>query len=318
MQVLLLTNSDLYSLPLIYKLQKENLLSGIGLTDGAGGKVLENDFKQIDGIDSSSIYPISKAEQSNDFSRAVEESGADVVLVLSWPYILPDDVLEYPQHGIFNIHFGLLPEEKGSDPIFWAIKNGSGSSGITIHKMTSVLDEGPIVLKEKIEIFPMDSYGSLASRMAYNLSLLIDTIFPKIENKVWTEIDTAQSKYLPKVSDQDLIINWEKMTSSEIIWLIQASNPRYKGASTLLGNSQVRIYEAELANINQPPVVSAGTIIHSDQMYGIIVMCSDFKCIRLSIIQMNEGFVSGTRLFYMGVKPGEKFNTIRSKEAVEA
>lgn len=311
MKTLILTNSDIYALPSIYKLAEKQNLVGIAYPSKSE-KTLLPALSTI-GVP---VKGMNKQSQQQELYDWISELEVGVVLVISWPYILDKSLLSHPKHGIYNIHFGLLPQEQGPDPIFWALRNGKSESGITIHRMTEELDKGPILLQEKVAISNLDNYGSYAGRMAYETSVHLDVALEKIEQQEYIQESEKEAVYLPKVADKDLVINWESMSSSEIIWLVQATNPRYGGAQTIINGTEIRILEAELANMNQPPIVSAGSIVHADQVYGIIVMCADFKCLKLSVVHMREGYASGTRLFYMGFKPGDKFMTIPLEDKV--
>ena len=53
--------------------------------------------------------------------------------------------------GIYNIHFGKLPQYRGPSPFFWQLKNGEAKLGITIHQLTNRLDSGAVVWAQDIK-----------------------------------------------------------------------------------------------------------------------------------------------------------------------
>jgi methionyl-tRNA formyltransferase len=67
--------------------------------------------------------------------------------------------------------------------------------------------------------------------------------------------------------------------------------------------------------VNDAPETEPGTVIYADALYGLIVSCNNKKFIRVNIISLREGYMSGAKLFALGVKPGDRFydNTGDSK-----
>ena len=80
------------------------------------------------------------------------EQGIDCVFVLTFPWKIPEELFNLAPKGFINFHYALFPKYKGADPIFWQIKNNEKEGGLTIHIMNSELDEGPIILHEKLFI----------------------------------------------------------------------------------------------------------------------------------------------------------------------
>lgn len=55
---------------------------------------------------------------------------------------------------ILNVHNSPLPKYRGVAPINWALKNGERYHGVTIHELTTGIDEGPIVSQVTYSIYP--------------------------------------------------------------------------------------------------------------------------------------------------------------------
>jgi len=55
---------------------------------------------------------------------------------------------------IWNLHNGPLPRYRGVSPINWALKNGERKHGVTIHEITSGIDDGPIIAQVEYSIYP--------------------------------------------------------------------------------------------------------------------------------------------------------------------
>lgn len=77
---------------------------------------------------------------------------ADLIVVVAYGQLLPQEILDYPKHGCVNVHASLLPKYRGAAPIQWAILNGDEITGVTIMRMEAGLDTGPIILQKEYQI----------------------------------------------------------------------------------------------------------------------------------------------------------------------
>ena len=77
---------------------------------------------------------------------------ADIAVVVAYGLILPQAVLDAPNHGCLNIHASLLPRWRGAAPIHRAIMAGDAQTGVCIMQMEAGLDTGPVLLSETTPI----------------------------------------------------------------------------------------------------------------------------------------------------------------------
>jgi len=77
------------------------------------------------------------------------------VLVSCYPHRISDSLLEAAPLGWFNIHPSLLPDYRGITPIFWQLRDGLDHIGVTLHRMDSQYDQGPIIAQC---IFGLDDF----------------------------------------------------------------------------------------------------------------------------------------------------------------
>jgi folate-dependent phosphoribosylglycinamide formyltransferase PurN len=68
-------------------------------------------------------------------------------------YRLGREVFSLPRLGCLNLHLGRAPEYRGSSPGFYEMLDGVPEVGVTVHRVSEKLDEGPILLQER---FPLD------------------------------------------------------------------------------------------------------------------------------------------------------------------
>ncbi|RRF96196.1 MAG: methionyl-tRNA formyltransferase [Lachnospiraceae bacterium] len=109
--------------------------------------------------------------------EAVNNIPAEVGVVAAFGQILPKEILDHPKYGCVNVHASLLPKYRGAAPIQWSILNGDEYTGVTTMQMGPGLDDGDILLQEKVKIADDDTGGSLFDKLAdVGASLLVKTL----------------------------------------------------------------------------------------------------------------------------------------------
>ncbi len=90
----------------------------------------------------------------------------DVLVVAAFGQILRQAVLDLAPFGGVNVHASLLPRGRGAAPIAYAILEGDSETGITIMKMDSGLDTGPILSQHPVAITADETAATLHNRLA--------------------------------------------------------------------------------------------------------------------------------------------------------
>src|SRR3954449_8232784 len=116
--------------------------------------------------------------------EALEQSrahNADAAVVVAYGMILPQAILDAPQHGCFNLHASLLPRWRGAAPINRAIMAGDAETGVTVMKMDEGLDTGPMALIERVPIGAAMTAGELHDAMAPSGAKLMAPAISELE-----------------------------------------------------------------------------------------------------------------------------------------
>lgn len=90
------------------------------------------------------VYEIGKMTGSA-VKETISACAADVIFASCFPMRFPEDILEMPTFGCFNLHPALLPKFRGPDPLFWIFYHGVRQTGVTVHHMTKRIDAGDMV-----------------------------------------------------------------------------------------------------------------------------------------------------------------------------
>ncbi|MFT7637780.1 MAG: methionyl-tRNA formyltransferase [Candidatus Omnitrophota bacterium] len=99
---------------------------------------------------------------------ALESYGSfDLGLIANFGIILSNDLIKRAKYGFVNAHPGLLPHNKGRNPIEYTLNNKESQTGITLHQVTTQVDEGPILATAKIDVHPESNVSTLG-QLLYN------------------------------------------------------------------------------------------------------------------------------------------------------
>ncbi|NBB51290.1 methionyl-tRNA formyltransferase [Rhizobium sp. CRIBSB] len=135
----------------------------------------------------------------------------DAACVVAYGQILKPGVLEAPRLGCFNLHGSLLPRWRGAAPIQRAIMAGDKQTGVQIMQMSEGLDEGAILLSERMDIRPDDTAASLSERMATVGATLWSRALAAIERGGVTPTEqVGEVTYARKISPAEARIDWSR------------------------------------------------------------------------------------------------------------
>ncbi len=242
----------------------------------------------------------------------LKQIDSNLALVFSFSHKLSSSILEHFKNDIFNIHASLLPKYRGSQPIFWQLKNAETHSALSLYRMSEHLDDGEIIIQKKFEIDSKDTYGILTavvSQLVVNLTDDFLELFKKKGTNLRASAQIGDESKAPKIEQQDISIDWEKMTSEDIVNLTRACNPIFGGAQTVCKNASLNILEASVVDANNLGL-DAGTILHIGYPEGLIVSTLS-GTLRIDIISAPEGIFTGLRFSKrFGIDVGEKLTNM--------
>jgi methionyl-tRNA formyltransferase len=205
-----------------------------------------------------------KRARETAFIQQLREFQPDLMVVVAYGQILPQELLDVPKFGCLNVHTSLLPKHRGAAPIQWAILSGDSETGVTIMKMDAGLDTGPMVAVEKTKITENDNSQSLHDRLAkMGAELLVRTIPDYVNGTITPQAQPEGGTYARKISKEDGLIDWG--APSGTIWnRIRAFTP-WPGAFTFLKAGEkmkmIKIWEAK--PLTRSETLKPGTIIES-------------------------------------------------------
>ncbi len=215
-------------------------------------------------------------------TELIKSLDPDILVVVAYGRILPDDMLEVPKYGAINVHASLLPKYRGAAPIQWAVLNGDKITGVTTMYLASEMDTGDIIYTAETEIGEFETSGELFDRLMIMGAELLDRTLRDIEagTAPRTPQDHSKASYV-KMLDKSLSpIAWAK-TPREVIKQIYGLQP-WPVATAELDGKVFKIYSAEYTQnkTDKAPgsVVSAGK-------KGIEIACLDGETVLITELQ---------------------------------
>ena len=226
-----------------------------------------------------------------EFMDAVRATEPDISVVVAYGHILPRDVIELPRLGTLNIHASLLPQWRGAAPIQAAIRAGQSETGVTILRMVSKLDAGPILLQVPTPIVHDETYGELQLRLSElgALALIEALSLLDIGQVVEREQDDSLATFAPKIERGDARIDWAQSAAS-IACAVRAFDPK-PGAFTTLDGDELKVFGARAATFAIPSASTfpqAGTVLAIDDA-GAIIASGD------GVVRITDGQLAGKR-----------------------
>jgi methionyl-tRNA formyltransferase len=100
---------------------------------------------------------------------------------------------------ILNLHNGPLPKYRGVNPVNWALKNNENEHGVTIHSMTTGIDDGPIFGQVKFNINPqLEEVVDVYNRTLHFAFSLFEDVICNLEKINPVEQDHSKASYYSK------------------------------------------------------------------------------------------------------------------------
>lgn len=210
---------------------------------GRGRKIQFGPVKQV-AVDAAIEVQQPVSFKDIDAEKILAAYQCDVMVVAAYGLILPQNVLDLPIYGCFNIHGSLLPRWRGAAPIHRAIQSGDSETGVTIMQMAAGLDTGDMLLKMACPITAEDTSQTIHDRLASDGADALLQVLESI-NDLNPEIqDETQTSYAQKLNKAEAEIDWSK-SAIEIDRTIRAFNP-WPVAFTLYDGKPLRIFMSKV------------------------------------------------------------------------
>lgn len=252
--------------------------------DKPKGRGMELSFSPVKELALAHGLPVFQPTKMRD-GTALEQIKAlapDILVVVAYGRILPDDILALPRYGAINVHGSLLPKYRGAAPIQWAVLNGDKVTGVSTMYLASEMDTGDVIYTAETEIGEFETSGELFDRLMLMGAELLVKSLRDIENGTAprTPQDHSKASYVSQLDKSFCPIDWNKSPRSVVKW-IYGLQP-WPVATMDIEGKTYRVFAAEYTGnkTNKAPgqIVSAGE-------KGIEVACAGGETLMITQLQ---------------------------------
>jgi len=170
----------------------------------------------------------------------------ELIIVVAYGRLLPDEILSLPSVGPLNVHASLLPKYRGAAPINWALIRGDRETGVTIQWMAAELDAGAIFLQERTPILEEDNYGTLYQKLAgRGAALLVQALEKLRRGEAFKQPQPQEGiTFAPPISREMRRLDWQ-LPAREVAGWIRGLDPT-PGAYARWKDKVLKLYGARV------------------------------------------------------------------------
>ena len=228
--------------------------------------------------------------------KIVQELAPELIVVVAYGRLLPEDILNTPKYGPVNVHASLLPKYRGAAPINWSILNGESETGVSIMYMAKELDAGDVICTAVTPIDPEEDAPSLWARLAQLGAETLSAAIPTLEDgtAVRTPQDHSAHTYAPMLSREMSAIDWTR-SCREIRDQVRGLIP-WPCATAELDGKNFKIFRTAMGHTTDK---APGTILAADKK-GIEVACGDGMSLVITELQAEGGKRMAAAAYLLG------------------
>ena len=200
----------------------------------------------------------------DEVQKAIEDSAADLGVVVAYGALLPQQTLDSMKLGWINLHFSTLPHWRGAAPVQWQVISGASQAGSSVFQLVQELDAGDVYDSREWLILPDETAGELLTRLSVlgaqqvlDVVRSIDTRFAEPKPQI------GESTYARKLSLEDGHLNLSQ-DSESVYNQFRGVTPE-PGAFVLFGDERLKIIEARLGTDEE--VVPSAITSASKKLY---------------------------------------------------
>lgn len=265
------------------------VVTNVDKPKGRGMKLVPSPVKQYALEKNIKIYQPLKIRKNEEFLQEVKQIKPDLICVVAYGKILPQELLDIPRYGCVNVHGSLLPKYRGAAPIQWAVLNGDKKTGITTMFMNAGMDTGDMILKQEVKIGEDETTGELWEKLSkIGAKLLVETV-KQIENGTEKrEKQPEDGTIAPMLSKEMAKIDWKNKTAMQIKNLVRGLNP-IMGAFSYLENKKIKFWKVQVMSDEELfkkfegleeykdnlKKIQSGTVLFSDDKNGLYIKAKE-------------------------------------------
>lgn len=173
----------------------------------------------------------------------------DLIVVIAYGRILPQEILDIPTYGAVNIHASLLPEYRGAAPVQRAIIDRKEETGVALMHLDAGMDTGPVISLRRVPITKTVTAGELLDTLAAvgadELLKILDDLPAALAAA--RPQDETKATYAEKITKDMGRIDWAK-DAEELHALARGMYPN-PGTYTFFRGKRVKLHRTVLSEM---------------------------------------------------------------------
>ena len=242
---------------------------------GRGLKKKHSKIKQISLYFNIRILQPSKLNKLH-FFNVFSKLELDIFIICGYGKIVPSYYFNFVSYGFFNMHPSLLPRWKGANPIKYSLMSGDIISGVSLIKLSSLVDKGDICYQYCYLIKELDESTSLEKKLSCVAIFILDSFLSKKKYLQGIYISQNNKINYPNADKIFKFSNsvWGKCKTNILLYLKAYHN--FPGIFFFAKNEAIKILQIEnyKKNINNAKVYKLGEVVKILKT-GIIFKCQN-------------------------------------------
>ena len=188
----------------------ERVITGQPTRSGRGMKETPSPVEQCAARLLCDVERTGRLSQNEALRERLRDSPPDVIFVVDFGQLVREPFLSAPRWGCLNIHPSLLPLWRGAAPIQRALMNGDAETGVTVFRLASEMDAGPVLRQAAVPVGP----DAGASELFRTLSALGAEIAAEGLRALaagtgsFTEQEHAHATCAAKLAREEFAVSW--------------------------------------------------------------------------------------------------------------
>lgn len=261
-----------------------NIVGVFTQPDKPRGRGMSMSFSPVKELALASGLPVWQPEKMRDGTayEILKSLAPDLIAVVAYGRILPDDILALPKYGCINVHGSLLPKYRGSAPVQWAVLNGDRVSGVSTMYLASGMDAGDVIYREETPVGEFETSGELFDRLMLMGAELLHKTLTDIAAGVAprTPQNHGEATYTKQLDKSMCPIDWNQSPRRVLKWICGLQP--WPVATAEINGGVFRVFAAEYTDHHTDK--APGSIVSAGKQ-GIEFACADGETLLITELQ---------------------------------
>ncbi len=218
----------------------------------------------------------------------------DVIVVVAYGKILPNEILSAAKYGCVNGHASLLPKYRGASPIQWCIVQGETETGVTTMLMDEGMDTGDILETVTVKIGETETAEELFERLSdISADLMLSTIEKLEKGEITPKRQEGEATYAPIIKKEMALLDFNKPANE----LFNAVRGYYSWpcAYFFMDGKRMKVIKAAVGSKTDKV---AGTVVGNNGVLSIA--CGDGTALDILVLQAEGSKVMEAKQYLCG------------------